>query len=246
MIEVTEASFGSDVLERSRTVPVVVDFWAAWCGPCRALGPILERLATEADGSWVLAKVDVDANPNLAAAAGIQSIPAVKAFKDGRVVAEFVGALPEDRVREWLARLGPSRADVAFARAEELERSGDRDAALAAYREVLSEAPAHLAAKAAVARLELARRAASLDEATLRARHESDPADVDAAVGLADALAAAGRLQQAFEVLLATVAASAGDERDRARRHLLTLLDLLPPDDPRAVSARRSLSLVLF
>src|SRR5205085_6295295 len=154
--DVAESAFDTDVLDRSRDVPVVVDFWAAWCGPCKQLGPVLERLAGEAAGSWVLAKVDVDANPGLAEVFGIQGIPAVRAFQDGREVAEFTGALPEPAVREWLGRLGPSPADVAYTEGEELERTGRLDEAAARYRHALAEAPAHTAAATALTRVELA------------------------------------------------------------------------------------------
>ncbi len=102
VVDVTEASFQTDVVERSMTVPVVIDFWADWCGPCKQLSPILERLATADGGSWVLAKIDVDSNQRLAAAAGVQGIPAVKAVVGGRIIGEFTGALPEPQVRQWL------------------------------------------------------------------------------------------------------------------------------------------------
>lgn len=109
VIDVTEATFGAEVVERSRAVPVVIDLWAEWCAPCRQLGPVLEKLAVEAAGAWVLAKVDVDANPRLAQALQVQGIPAVKAVVNGELVAEFTGALPEAQVRAWLAQLAPAQ-----------------------------------------------------------------------------------------------------------------------------------------
>ena len=246
VIEATEQTFVEEVVDRSRTIPVVVDFWAEWCGPCRTLGPILERLAVEANGSWILAKVDVDSNPGLAATFGIQGIPAVRAWKDGREIAEFVGALPEPQVREWLARLGPSPAEQEFDRALVALDAGDEDTAAQSLRRVLELDPAHADAKARLERLELVSRASDLDESAARRRLEADPSDADAAVQLADVFASRDELEAAFDTLVKAVRDSTGEERERARAHLLKLLDTLPADDRRAMKARRDLSLALF
>jgi putative thioredoxin len=246
VIEVSEQTFEKDVIARSHEVPVVVDFWAAWCGPCRVLSPLLERLADEANGSWILAEIDVDANPGLAARYRVQGIPAVHAFKDGADVSEFVGALPEPRVREWLAQLGPSEADAAYDEGVAAEERGDLDAAAAAYERALMIEPMHADARGASERLALAQRVGTLDVDELRKRFEADPADVDAATGLADAAAAEGRMDEAADFLVQAVKETGGDERERARVHLLRLLDTLPPDHPVAMSARKALSLALF
>lgn len=246
VIDVTEATWADEVVARSHERPVVVDFWAEWCGPCRTLGPVLERLATQAKGEWVLAKVDVDANGSLAAAAQVQGIPAVRAFRDGRQVAEFTGALPEPQVREWLAGLGPQPADLAAAGAEEAAEAGDFQAARDGFRRALELDPGHETARRELAGVELRLRTMGQDRESLARRVEADPDDVDAVSGLADLDAAAGDLEAAFGRLVGAVAETSGPAREQVRVHLLDLLDTLPADDTRAMAARRSLALALF
>jgi putative thioredoxin len=137
IVEVTD--FQKDVVERSFTAPVVVDFWAEWCGPCRMLGPVLERLAEEARGEWVLAKVDTEALPQVAADFGIRGIPAVKLFVDGRPSAEFTGALPEPSVRQWLSTNLPDKHRADLDQAEALLASGNEKAAIAISNQVLAD-----------------------------------------------------------------------------------------------------------
>jgi putative thioredoxin len=244
VVDVSEETFVSEVIERSHEVPVVVDFWAGWCAPCKALGPVLERLAEEAGGSWVLAKVDVDANPRLAGAMEVQGIPAVRAFKGGREVAEFTGALPEPQVREWLSRLGPSQADLAYEGGTRLEASGQFDAAAERYRQVLAEAPAHAEAAAALNRVELALRAANLDRSDLEQR--AGAGDIDAVLDLADLDAQSGDFDAAFGRLVDALRTTKGDDRERIRQRLVALLDVPPPDDPRVGAARRAMANALF
>jgi putative thioredoxin len=153
VIDVDEASFQREVVERSATTPVVVDFWAEWCGPCRTLGPLLERLAGENEGRFVVAKVDVDRNRSLAEAFAIQSIPAVKAVFQGRIVDEFVGSLPEPELRRFVAALLPTGADRAVERGLAAESAGDAAAAEAAYLEAVAEDPNHPAARLGLGRL---------------------------------------------------------------------------------------------
>jgi putative thioredoxin len=141
VLDVTDATFQTAVIEASRTTPVVVDFWAPWCGPCRILGPIIERVADEFGDDVILAKVNVDENQASAAQYRVQGIPAVKAFKDGHVVNEFTGALPEPQVRAFFQSLAPTAADRAAAEAEQLLVSGDIAGAEARFREILAATP---------------------------------------------------------------------------------------------------------
>ncbi|MCB0244279.1 MAG: thioredoxin, partial [Anaerolineae bacterium] len=153
IIEVTDQDFARTVIEQSRRVPVVVDFWAPWCGPCRMIGPVLERLATEANGAWILAKLNVDHNQQTASRYGIQGIPAVKGFRDGQVVAEFVGAAPEPQIRRFIDQLVPSAADIMAQQGKEFEAAGQDASALAAYRRALVSNPNHPAALLGLGRL---------------------------------------------------------------------------------------------
>ena len=227
ILETDELNFATDVLERSKTVPVVVDFWAPWCGPCRMLGPVLERLAQQDAGAWILAKVNTDENPRLSMQYQIQGIPAVKAFRDGQVVAEFVGAQPETMVRTFLQKLVPSKADAVVKQAAALEAASDLPAAEAGYREALGHEPMHAGARLGLGRTLLA--ADRFDEAldalgaVLAAAPRGRPEWVEA-----ERLAAQARFRRD--------AALSGDEI--AARHRLTA-------DPNDLDARITLATAL-
>ena len=268
VIDVTEASFQADVLERSMTVPVVVDLWATWCGPCTQLSPVLERLAAAGNGAWVLAKVDIDANPRIAQAFGVQSIPMVVAVVGGQPVDAFQGALPEPQVRQWIDALldalrdrmpaireaegGAEAADPVeepedprFTAAEDALDRGDYDAAAAAYEQILAAEPANEQAKAALAQVRFLARAQGVDPSAV-SRADAAPDDVDAQLAAADAEVADNAVEAAFGRLVTAVGRTAGDERDRVREHLIGLFELFPADDPLVTAARRALARALF
>jgi putative thioredoxin len=270
VIDVTEQSFQTDVLERSLQVPVVVDLWASWCGPCKQLSPVLERLAEAGNGAWILAKVDVDANPRIAQAFGVQSIPMVVAVVGGQPVDAFNGALPEPQVRQWISALldalrdrmpgiaeaeaGAAGAangaveepeDPRFTAAEEALERGDYGAAEEAYQQILAAEPANEQAVAALSQVRFLARAEKADPSAI-GRADAAPDDVDAQLAAADAEVAGDRVDDAFARLVSAVGRTSGEERDRIREHLVGLFELFPPDDPRVTGARRALARALF
>ena len=313
VFEVTEETFATDVVERSRSVPVIVDLWADWCGPCKQLSPVLEKLATEAAGRWVLAKVDVDANPQLSAALRVQSIPMVVAVMAGQMVDGFLGALPEAQVREWLDQVlaaadelgvdggtaadgqgeagqdgqagqaqdgqaqagqagqagpgaaaggtGPAAAGAQGARpapgprpgehpgyqaAQEAMEGGDLDAAAAAFEQVLAATPDDPVAKVGLGQVDLIRRVNGYDQAKVRREAAEHPDDVAAQSRVADLDLAMGKIDEAFDRLLGTIRRTTGEQRDQARRHLVSLFEILPGRDQRVTRARGTLSSLLF
>jgi putative thioredoxin len=270
VVDVTDASFQSDVIDTSMQVPVVLDLWATWCGPCKALSPILEKLADEYAGRWVLAKVDVDANPAIAQAFQVQSIPSVFAVVGGRPLPLFQGALPEPQVRAYLEELlklaeangvagrvggavpGPGAApaeppaDPRMEAAYDAIEAGDWAAARAAYQQILDAAPADPVARAGLALVGVFERVSGLDHASVLAAADAAPEDLAAQERAADVLVLDGRPVEAFARLVGAIRFTSGAERERLRTHLLDLFEVVGPDDPAVSRARIDLANALF
>jgi putative thioredoxin len=278
-IEAGEDNFEADVLERSHQIPVLVDFWAPWCGPCRVLGPVLEKLADEYSGKFVLAKINVDESPSLAGAFGVQGIPAVKLIKDGEIAGEFTGALPEPAVREMLSRYLPSEYDEQADEAADLEEQGKPAEAQAIYQSILDAEPTHAKSLLGLGRvlmnagdrdgaLEILERISpaaeerkiadrliarlqlqgdqSADEATLRQKLAAQPDSLEARFDLAQALAANEKFEEALSEFLNIVKSDRGFRDDGARKAMVQIFDVLPPDDPLIDKYRSELAKVLF
>ncbi|GHA74202.1 tetratricopeptide repeat protein [Streptomyces termitum] len=274
VIDVDEAGFESDVLQRSAEVPVVLDFWAEWCEPCKQLGPLLERLAVEYNGRFLLAKIDVDANQMLMQQFGIQGIPAVFAVVAGQALPLFQGAVPEAQIRQTLDQLiqvgeerfgltgivvdadaegaaGPADLpagpyDALLEAAMSALDAGDLAGAVQAYKNVLADDPQHPEAKLGLAQAELLSRVQGQDPQTVRKNAADDPADVAAQIAAADLDLVGGHVQDAFGRLVETVRRTFGEDRDAARVRLLELFEVIGPDDPRVTAARQALARVLF
>jgi putative thioredoxin len=276
VIDVDEAGFERDVLQRSAEVPVVIDFWAEWCEPCKQLGPLLERLAVEYNGRFLLAKIDVDANQMLMQQFGIQGIPAVFAVVAGQALPLFQGAAPEAQIRQTLDQLiqvGEERfgltgiavdpeADASGAAAPAPMPAGPYDAlleaamsaldagdlagAVQAYKNVLADDPGHPEAKLGLAQAELLARVQDMDPQAVRKSAADDPADVTAQIAAADLDLVGGHVEDAFGRLVDAVRRTAGEDRDAARLRLLELFEVIGPEDPRVTAARQALARVLF
>ncbi|MBZ9598184.1 MULTISPECIES: tetratricopeptide repeat protein [Streptomyces] len=276
VIDVDEAGFERDVLQLSAEVPVVLDFWAEWCQPCKQLSPLLERLTVEANGRLVLAKVDVDANQMLMQQFQIQGIPAVFAVVAGQVLPLFQGVAPEQQIRETLAQLvqvaeerfgiigievdpnaegaaesAPAEApagphDALLEAAVVALDAGDLGGAVQAYKNVLADDPGNTEAKLGLAQAELLARVQHMNPQQVRTAAAENPRDPAAQIAAADLDLVGGHVEDAFGRLVDTVKVTFGDDRDAVRLRLLELFEVIGADDPRVTAARTALARVLF
>ncbi|MCT1921393.1 tetratricopeptide repeat protein [Brevibacterium luteolum] len=264
VFDVTEETF-NDVVELSMSVPVVVDLWADWCGPCKQLSPVLDKVVSDFGGKVVLAKVDVDKNPRLQQVFQVQSIPTVVAILKGQPVPLFQGAQPEPQVRQVFEQLvaaaaqngvtktavpaseqAPAAAGPAHPEAIEALERDDLDGAEQIYRKALAEAPADEEARLGLARVGLLKRVKDADPEAVRAAAASDSTDVDAALACADLDTAGGHVDDAFNRLLTILPSLTGDDKERVRTRLVELFDVVGAEDPRVMKARSRLMRALF
>ena len=272
--DVSAADFQQSVLQKSHEVPVVVDFWAEWCGPCKTLGPSLEKLTQEANGAFVLAKVDVDSNQELAAQFNVQGIPTVVGFRNGAPVDQFTGALPENAIVDWLNNLLPSELDQIVESARDAAIAGNVETAERLLRAVLEQKPDHqdagiglanllmqsnryeeagqlldrLAQTNEVEKLRSALRlgaSASVDIDEVQQRLEAEPGNDDVRIELALALAGRNDYEPAMEHLLAVIR-SGGQGKEEARKAIIDVFDVLGDGHPLATEYRRQLASALF
>ncbi|GEB53565.1 MULTISPECIES: tetratricopeptide repeat protein [Streptomyces] len=273
VIDVDEAGFEADVLQRSAEVPVVIDFWAEWCEPCKQLSPVLERITREYAGRLLLAKIDVDKNQMLMQQFGVQGIPAVFAVVAGQALPLFQGAAPEQQIRATLDQLvqvaeqrfgitglqgvpeegaeepaaePEAPEDPVLAAAQQALDSGDLPGAIQAYRNKLADEPANVEAKVGLAMAELLGRVQDMDARQVRKDAADRPDDVPAQLKVADLDMAGGHVEDAFGRLVDVVRRTAGEDRDAARLRLLELFEVIGAEDPRVVSARAALARALF
>lgn len=232
-IDVTDATFETEVVERSKSTPVVVDLWASWCGPCKTLGPILEKVVDATDGKVALAKVDVDANPGVSQAFRVQSIPAVYAMRDGQVVDGFVGAYPEEVVKQFVDNLLPTEAE---SQVSQLMAVGDEDS----LRQVLELEPGNEDAIVALGEMLVGRGENEEALALLDRIPESERTRK---------VAAAARVGSAppddYDTTLTDLLDRVKDD-DEARQSYVDILELMGPDDPRTAEYRRRLTARLY
>lgn len=271
VLNVTEPTFQADVIERSIQVPVIVEFWSPRSEASLALSPILARLSTEYAGKFLLTRIDIDANPQLAQAVGVQTVPLVIAVLRGQVVPLFQGAVGEPEARQYVDQLltvavangitgrtdpvgpaEPADADAAepepdprYEAADNAVAAGDLDGAIAAYELLLKETPNDAEAKAGLSRVQLVKRTRDVP-AEVRTRAAENPTDIEAQQLVADVDLMGGHVEDAFARLITTIQLTAGDDRDEVRKHLLELFEVVGADDERVVKARRRLMAALF
>jgi putative thioredoxin len=245
--DVSTQTFEKEVLEASKTIPVVVDFWAPWCGPCRALTPIIEKVIGEFKGRVKLVKVNSDDNPELSQALKIQSIPNVMAFKDGRAVSQFVGAQPESQVRAFVEQLLPSQMEAALKNAEALLAAGNLDDAESQLAVIKSDPS--IAARIEAVRQGIAYARAGDQgpaEAELRAKLDADPADHETRLALAGLYAGQRRYQEAMDELLEILKRAKNWREGEARKQLISLLTLASSQPALVAEYRRKLTSAMF